>query len=312
MRKNFLKRILYGMLSVFLLVNIVAFFHAWKFTHFTEEKSARTNPAQLSWAGKMKALLLGVDNPRPENDTLPARPYKTVKLQSNKTIECWEIKATNPKGTVIIFHGYGGQKSSMLDKAEEFIQMGYSTLLVDFMGSGGSEGNETTVGYKEAEEVKTCFEYLQKQGEKNIVLFGTSLGAVAILKSMQDHQLEPASIIVECPYGSLYETTCARFRTMGVPSFPMAGLLVFWGGVQGGFWAFSHEPTEYAKSVKCPALLLYGEKDDRVSRTETDAIYANFKGRKELKLYPLAGHENYLHQYRQQWQRDVKEFLSNE
>ncbi len=54
----------------------------------------------------------------------------------------------------------------MLDKAEEFEKMNYKVLLVDFMGSGGSEGNQTTVGFKEADEVKTVFEYILSQGEK--------------------------------------------------------------------------------------------------------------------------------------------------
>lgn len=91
-----------------------------------------------------------------------------VKLQSNKSIECWHIKTYSSKGTVILFHGYGGQKSSLIEKSDEFIKQGYSTLLVDFMGSGGSEGNQTTIGFKEAVEVKTCFDYLTKSGEKNL------------------------------------------------------------------------------------------------------------------------------------------------
>lgn len=161
-----------------------------------------------------------------------------MKLQSNKEIECWSIKTSNSKGTIILFHGYGSEKSSLLNKSDEFLKLGYNTLLVDFMGSGGSEGNQTTIGFKEAEEVKTAFEYVEKQGEKSIYLFGNSLGAVAIMKAMSDFNLDAKGIILECPFGSMYKTTCARFSNMNVPSFPMAGLLVFWGGIQNGFWGF--------------------------------------------------------------------------
>jgi alpha-beta hydrolase superfamily lysophospholipase len=55
-------------------------------------------------------------------------------------LEAWEIPAENARGTVIIFHGYSAEKSVMLERAEEFIGWGYNTILVDFMGSGGSEG----------------------------------------------------------------------------------------------------------------------------------------------------------------------------
>jgi alpha-beta hydrolase superfamily lysophospholipase len=198
----------------------------------------------------------------------------------------------------------------MLDKSDEYIRMGYSTFLVDFRGTGGSDGNQTTIGYHEAEDVKACFDYVARQQESNIILFGTSMGAVAILKAARDYALRPAGAILECPFGSMYQTTCARFRQMGVPPFPMAGLLVFWGGVQNGFWAFGHNPQEYAKRVTFPILLLYGEKDAEVSRAETDQIYAHLVGKKTLVIYLKAAHENYLKQYKSEWREDVNGFLA--
>lgn len=198
----------------------------------------------------------------------------------------------------------------MLDKAEEFLKMNFNVLLVDFMGAGGSEGNQTTIGFKEAEEVKDCFEYIQKKGEKNIHLFGTSMGAVAIMKAINDYSLQPKSIMIECPFGTMYEAVCARFKLVKVPTFPMAGMLMFWGGLQNGFWAFSHNPVDYAQNVSCPTLLLFGEKDNRVSLEEIDTIFANLKGPKKLVTYPLAGHEIYLKKDKEQWVSDIKGFLS--
>ncbi|MEJ8816544.1 alpha/beta hydrolase [Lacibacter sp. H407] len=295
-------------------MNAVAYFHAYKFTHFSEAAVEKTkSPEKLSSLDKIKTLLTGVNNPRPNNKTDTGKTVEVVTLQSNKRIECWYMKShynrDSAKGTVSIFHGYSGEKSSMMDKAEEFQKLGYNTILVDFMGSGGSEGNQTTLGYKEAEQVKTVYDYLKTKGEQNIYLFGTSMGAVAILKSISDHDLTPKSIIIECPFGSMYQTTCARFRIMNAPVFPMAGLLVFWGGVQNGFWAFGHNPVKYSLKVNCPTLLLYGEKDRNVSREEIDAIFKNIKGKKELKTYQLAGHENYLLKYQEEWVADVSRFL---
>lgn len=74
----------------------------------------------------------------------------------------------------------------------------------------------------------------------------------------------------------------------------MAGLLVFWGGIQNGYWAFDHNPAEYAKGVKCPVLLMYGNMDKKVSLEEKELIFSNLAGHKELKIYPEAGHESYL------------------
>lgn len=299
-------------LSIFIILNLVAAIHAYKFTHFANAAIEKTKDARkLSLIDKLKVLIAGVNNPRPANSTKPSGSFETIKLKSNKEIECWFIhSASKPKGTVVLFHGFSAEKSKMLDKADVFLGLGFNTMLVDFMGSGGSEGNQTTVGFKEAEEVKSCFDYLKDKGEENIYLFGTSMGAVAILKAIHDYPIQPKGIVIECPFGTMYETTAARFKTMNVPSFPMAHLLVFWGGLENGFWAFDHNPVEYAERVSCPTLLLYGEKDEKVSRKEIDAIFNNLKGKKILKTYRLAGHENYLNRYKRAWEKDVKMFLS--
>lgn len=304
------KRLLQAIAIIFILMNVIAVFHSYKFTHFSNEATEKTNANTLTAAQKAGILFFGIDNPRPKNTGKPSQRYNTLKINSNKEIVCWHIKTANTKGTVILFHGYGGDKSQMIDKSDEFIAMGYNTLLVDFMGSGGSEGNTTSIGYFEAQEVKSCYDYITKMGEKNIHLFGTSMGAAAILKALDDYSITPASIIIECPFGSMYKTVSARFRIMGAPTFPMAGLLVFWGGMQNGFWAFNHNPEEYAKAVTCPVLLMYGEKDNRVSREETDSIFNNLNGKKQLVTFPQAGHENYLKKYKSQWTTEVNTFLS--
>ncbi len=308
--RKVVKRSLAGAFLIFVLLNVVVFFHAYRFTHFANSNLPRTqSPDKLSLKEKVKTALFGANMPRPTNKNTPDRPFKTIVLNSNKSIECWEIKTSNAKGTVVICHGYAGAKSRMLDKAEIFLDLGYNAFLIDFRGSGGSEGNSTTVGFDEAKEVKDAYDYLKEKGEAHIILFGTSMGAAAALKAVSDYDIAPDKLILECPFGTMYETVCARFNNMGIPSFPLAGMLVFWGGVQHGFWAFGHCPEEYARAVDCPVLLMYGETDANVSRKETDAIYANLPGKKKLVIFPGTGHENYLIKNRGSWSREVQGFL---
>jgi uncharacterized protein len=304
--KNFLKIII----CVFIIMNLIAGFHAYKFTHFTESNVLKTkSPEKLTSFEKIKTLCFGVNNPKPKATTFPTQKFETIKLQSNKIIECWSIQAQNPKGTVILFHGYGNEKSANIDKSDAFLQMGYNTILVDFMGCGNSEGVQTTVGFKEAAEVRTVFDFITQKGEKNIYLFGTSMGAVAIMKAINDFKINPKGIIIECPFGSIYKTTCARFKRIGAPSFPMAGLMLFWAAVENGFWSFNFNPSEYAKKIKCPTLLLYGRTDKSVSLAETDEIFKNLKGQKRLIVFENTGHENYLIKNKKKWEAAVYEFL---
>jgi alpha-beta hydrolase superfamily lysophospholipase len=305
----FIRRILILCILLFVFVNIIACFHAYKFTHYATDAAAfPKNPEKMGMQQKISSILFGVDLPRPKNSDFPKRKFETVVL--NDQLECWEIPAEDAKGTVILFHGYGNRKSGMLDRANEFYKMGYNTVLPDFTGSGGSKGNTTTIGFKEADEVKECYDYYTKKYPgKPMFLMGTSMGAAAILKCMHDHKISPNAIILECPFGTMYQTVCNRFDAMKVPSMPMAALLVFYGGMMNGFWAFDHNPIDYAKKVNCPTLLLSGGSDERVSLREIDDIYNNLQGEKQKIIYPRSGHESYLNKYAVEWRQDVDCFL---
>ncbi len=301
------KKILLTALIAFALFNVVCFMHAYKFTHFTSEEVTRTDdPKQLSISKKIITLLTGIDNPRPKNKTIPNTTYESISIDSDVKLGCWKIPVVDSKGTVILFHGYAGEKSSLIERSYYFNELGYSTLLVDFKGSGNSEGNSTSIGYHESDEVKSCYDYVRASGEQNIVLFGTSMGSVAILKCLSEYKINPAAVVLECPFGSLYTTTCARFRNMHVPTFPAAGILLFWGGVQNQFWPFAHNPSAYAKEIKCPTILLYGSHDDRVSLDEITEINDNLKGEKMLKIYSDRGHNDL---FGIEMKRDVQRFI---
>lgn len=307
------KRNTFGLVVLAIVVlNIIAFFHAYKFTHFSDGNRERTDPKELTFFGKLETLAFGVDNPRPQNTSKPARPFKTLAIpHEGDTIECWYVPVDNSKGTVLIFHGYAGNKSQMVKESNQFNELGYGTILVDFLGSGGSTGNKTTIGFYESDQVKTVFDFVKTKGHERIIMFGTSMGAVAIMKSINDHQLDPESIILECPFGDMLETVQARFRIMNAPVFPMSQLLTFWGGFQNNFNAFAHNPSEYAKNIEVRTLLLYGMKDDRVSLNETEVIFKNLAGTKELKLYPEAGHESIWMKYQREWVEDVGDFVED-
>lgn len=311
-RRSLLKKSGLALLVLFIVMNIVAYMHAYTFTHFSGKKTERTkDPKELTSVEKLRIVAAGIDNPKPSLKKSPERPYERIEINASQKMVCWRFTIPEPKGTIVLFHGYAGEKSSLLERSEEILKLGYNTLLVDFTGSGESEGNHTTIGFHEAEQVKACFDHVKKNGEDNIYLFGTSMGAAAILKAIDDYKITPEAILLECPFGSLYKTVCARFEIMNLPAFPMAGLLTFWGGVQHGYWAFGHNPASYAKAVTCRALLIFGAQDNRVSLQETENIYSNFKGDKMLKVYPEAGHDVFSPATREKWIKDVSEFLSD-
>ncbi|MBD2766655.1 alpha/beta hydrolase [Hymenobacter sp. BT664] len=315
MKKRFPRRQLLLLLGVgFAALNAVAFFHAWRFTHFANEAGAHSpNPEQLSPAQKCWVLLTGIRNPKPRSGPKPSFPVETVTIASpNGALEAWYARPDSgrARGTVALFHGYTSSKSHLTHEAGYFRRLGYNVLLVDQAGNGNSAGFRTTAGYREADDVAAAVHWLQGSIKpQTLILYGVSMGAVAILRAEAELGVRPSANILECPYGNLRQTASNRFASMHVPGFPLADLLVFWGGVQNGFWAFGLNAEHYATQIHTPTLLLWGTTDPRVTRAETDAIFANLAGPKARHDFPGVGHEPYWKRYPADWEQQLRAFL---
>lgn len=292
-------------------MNVVAALHAWRFTHFTTEAGPHTdNPEQLTAPQKLWILLTGIRNPKPVNQTRPEFPYVTLYLTSpNGRLEAWYSAVPEPRGTVALFHGYTSSKSRLLTEAATFRRLGYNVLLTDFAGNGGSEGNVCTVGHYEAKDVAAAMRWLQRRPGA-VFIYANSMGAVATLRAEAELGVRPTANLLECPYGSMLQTAQSRFRSMHVPPFPMANLLVFWGGVENNFRAFDLDATQYAARITTPTLLMWGEADPRVTRSETDAIYAALRGPKQRQDFPVSGHEPYWWKHKALWEQTIQGYLS--
>ncbi|MFD2786612.1 alpha/beta hydrolase [Hymenobacter rubripertinctus] len=294
-----------------MLLNVVAFFHAWRFTHFVAENGQRADsPERLTLPQKLWLLATGVRTPKSRNHTLPTFPYATVQLPGpNGRLASWYGAVPRARGTVALFHGYTSSKSHLLTEAGYFRRLGYNVLLTDFAGNGGSAGYQCTVGHHEAADVAAVTRWLQKRPGP-VVIYANSMGAVATLRAESELGVRPTANVLECPYGSMLATAQSRFRSMHVPAFPLANLLVFWGGVANHFQAFDLDATAYAARTPTPTLLLWGTADSRVTRAETDAIFAALAGPKQRQDFPGSGHEPYWWKHEALWQRTVAGFTN--
>ena len=295
------------------LLNVVAFAHAYRFTHFSEDNIPRSEvKTDILFVQKLAMLFTGIKNPRPHNSVAPTVPYQSVIINGTAAMEGWLMDAEQPSGTVVVFHGYAGWKAELLPVAEAFHSLGYRALSVDFPGSGGSGGNDTTIGYREALDVQAVCEYARLQfPEEPLILYGFSMGAAAIMRAVSEYQIDPDALILGCPFSTMRETVHNRFRMLGVPSFVLADLLVFWGGVQHGYWAFAHNPVDYAEQITIPTLLLYGQRDQRVTMAGTEQIYQALAGTEQLEIFEQADHELYVNHDPERWKQTVTAFLQS-
>lgn len=312
MNRN-LKKIIKLIIALFLLLNIPMAFHAYKFTHYYDEGEVRIKkPGEKNFWDHTKEILFGFNFVKQRN-FLSDSGFETVHLTTNNNLklEGRYNAVQNSKGTIALFHGHGGNKSGVLQEANEFINMGYSVFLLDFRAHGNSEGHTCTIGYNEAEDVKLVYDYIRNKGENNLILWGISLGAASITRCISEYDYKPEKVILELPFGSIQQAVKSRFRMMGLPPQPFAMLLTFWGGVENGFWAFNNKPSVYVKKIISPVLLQFARNDIRVTTEEREDIYNNITASKQLVIYENSGHESLCKKENVKWVTTVSSFLNH-
>jgi uncharacterized protein len=311
-KASILKWVLWFLLIQFILINLSGILYGYKLTHFYDPTP---NPAASSKNifAKTWRLFRGPKFQKTTISEVPHFPFETVRLKTKNdlTIEAWYIPVDSARGTVILFHGLGGNKAFMLDQAYEFMYLGFNVMLMELRAHGNSSSNTTTLGVRESEEVKLAYDFLAKKGETNIILYGFSLGAVVIAKSIYDYDISPSGVILDAPFASLKSHLEGRARVLGFPEEPFGILVTFWSGVERGFNGFKHNTCEYVKKIKCPVLLQRGAQDKLVTQKETDCIYKNVSSTdKRLVIYKNVAHEPLLSKDPDKWRTEIRDFLS--
>lgn len=317
-RRRWPRRLLALLLAGLVAANALAWVQARASTHFVDagEPISTATLTTLPVAKLLQAALLGVPIPRPQNHHTPAEhylPYETrsIALANGEQLEAWLVPHPQPAGIVLLFSGYAGVKEGLLTPAAHMFEWGYSALLVDFRGAGGSSRSDTTIGMREADDAAAAVAYARAQWpDLPVALYGVSMGAAAIIRAAGALGVQPVAIIAEGSFDRLLSTTRHRFTAVGAPAFPAAELMLFWGGVQTGYNGFANNPVDFAGGITCPTLLLHGERDPWVTAEETEAIAARVRGPAQVLHVPGRGHEMpFVYGAPELWVQTVRPFL---
>ena len=299
----------------FALLNVLAYRHAHTFPHYDPSAARSAKPEALSFAAKARAVVAGVPVPRPACHATPADvglafTSHTIDLDG-ESVALWHVDHPASRGVAVLGHGYASCKSDLLRDAAGFHKLGFAAVLVDFRGSGDSSGDSVTLGVREAADLAAAVRWAEaRHPGKPVVLYGFSMGSAAVLRAVAGHGITPAAVILEAPFDRLLNAVRHRFRAMGLPSWPGAELLVFWGGRQNSFDGFAHNPADDAAAVRCPALVLHGSADPRAPTDGVRRVFDRLPAPKRLATVEGAGHFSLARFDRERWEAELDEFLS--
>ncbi|RJQ12419.1 MAG: alpha/beta fold hydrolase [Dehalococcoidia bacterium] len=124
--------------------------------------------------------------------------------------------------TIILLHGYGETRDSLLPQAELIVNAGFNALIVDFRGHGTSAGEVAALGTLDANDVLGAVDYLVTRPDVDISrigIQGVSMGAAAgVIAAAQD--LRVRAVIAEEPVSSLRDAVWTAYRDrLSLPAF---------------------------------------------------------------------------------------------
>ena len=199
-------------------------------------------------------------------------------------LHAWLFKAPAPAPTIILCHGHGGNKHTLLPFAN-LLFPAYNVLLLDARGHGESEGTRTTIGYEERLDVHAAVDELLRRDLGPIGILGTSMGAaIAILAAAEDQRI--AAVVADSSFARLRWAVAEVARLRGYPpgvASVMANAACRMTSLRLRYPMTAFDPIEVvARIAPRPLLLIHGENDELINARHARLLYARAGQPKEL------------------------------
>ena len=223
------------------------------------------------------------------------------------------VPAQNPRGTVLLAHGY--RSTPLVDFGLAFAfyhSLGMNILVPQQRAHGESEGEFITFGVRESEDMVCWIEYHNKNfGDYQLILSGMSMGASTVLY-MSDMDLpgNVKCIIADCGFTSPWDILDEIFRKVThLPSTLSLLAADLFARVFAGFSLKEKNTKQILKHARFPVLMIHGTEDDFVPSFMTQQGYDACTGPKKLMMISNAGHGVSFLVDRETYVRGVLSFL---
>jgi fermentation-respiration switch protein FrsA (DUF1100 family) len=215
--------------------------------------------------------------PDPSGVPLPHDPkysgIETVNLATTDGLSLygwyWPGRLT---ATLVMFHGNAGHRGHRLDWIEDLHRLGYGVFALDYRGYGGSEGSPSEEGfYRDGE---ATLRWLEKQGIRDLVYFGESLGCGVAVEMAERHP--PLALILQSGFSSALDVARNAY-----PYLPVRLLM-----------KDRFDSKQKIAKILCPILFIHGERDSIVPLKLGRALYEAANEPKTWFPIPEADHND--------------------
>ena len=247
------------------------------------------------WTGS----LLSAPYPTAVGAPPPWLPATTVHIESRSgsRLSGWFVPARHGQGTtkaaVLLLHGSGGDRRSMLGRARFLHRAGFPLLLIDFQAHGESPGLYRTFGHLEARDAEAALRWLRSRlPDTPVGVIGFSLGGAAALLGATAGEAD--ALVLEAVYSDFETAAANRIELRLGPVGRLLSPLLLWQvGLRMGFDPSTLSPLQRVPTVSTPLLVIGGGEDSRATPAETRSLYAAATAPKELWILQGAAHQDF-------------------
>jgi len=238
-----------------------------------------------------------------------------VTSKDGLTLHGYWIPALNPRGTILLAHGY--RSTMLVDFGLAFAfyhALGMNILVPNQRSHGESEGRFITFGVKESEDMKCWIDFHNHMfGNYQMILSGMSMGASTMLY-LADQELpgNVKCIIADCGFTSPKAILDSVYRSVvHIPSGPSLWAADLFSRLIAGFSLAEKDTRIALKNARIPVLMIHGLSDDFVPSHMTQQGYDACTGSKGLLLVEGAGHGTSFLVDKEAYTKHVISFLEN-
>lgn len=196
----------------------------------------------------------------PENDTL-----STVMMNPE----------SDPKASILYFHGAGGNVTNYLPLAQPLVDAGYRVLMVDFRGYGKSSGKPTHVNIaSDAQFVLEKMQQMPFMANEPLLIYGSSMGTQVAINLTRNNQESISGLILD---GAL-----ASFTDIALEYAPPAAH----PHIKAQESLFPYSAKKDIELIEdLPILFIHSKEDKEVSYKQGETLYEAAVAPKDFWIY---------------------------
>lgn len=255
---------------------------------------------------------------RPARAVISSAPAKlgaeNVRFVSGtgNVLHAWLVPGRAGGGAVLLLHGVGSNRTSMLGRAQFLHEQGFTVLAPDFQAHGESPGDHTTYGARESLDAAAAMAYLRGAApHERVGVIGVSMGGAATL--LGPGPLRANAFVLESVYPTIRQAVSNRLATWLGPlggvgrwfTSPVIGIV----GSETGVSESDLEPITRIGKIDGPLLLISGTADRYTPLAEAESLFAHAPQRKTFWAVNGAGHEDLYQFNRAEYEKRVGGFL---